>query len=98
MAFGMSGIDMASVLGFYGLAFGFVQVCLAIQAANYGFSMLSVEERDLTADFSAGETCWPQQDLDQQIARCADRPDHHQYRRMDQQFGGCGCIQRWKSV
>jgi ABC-2 type transport system permease protein len=51
MAFGMSGIDMASVLGFYGLAFGFVQVCLAIQAANYGFSILSVEERDLTADF-----------------------------------------------
>ena len=51
MAFGMSGIDMASVLGFYGLAFGFVQICLAIQAANYGFSILSVEERDLTADF-----------------------------------------------
>jgi ABC-2 type transport system permease protein len=51
MAFGMSGIDMSSVLGFYGLIFGFVQLCLAIQAANYGFSILSVEERDLTADF-----------------------------------------------
>ena len=51
MAFGMTDIDMSSVLGFYGLAFGFVQVCLAIQAANYGFSILSVEERDLTADF-----------------------------------------------
>ena len=51
MAFGMTDIDMSTVLGFYGLAFGFVQVCLAIQAANYGFSILSVEERDLTADF-----------------------------------------------
>ena len=51
MAFGMTDIDMASVLGFYGLAFGFVELCLAIQAANYGFSILSVEERDLTADF-----------------------------------------------
>lgn len=51
MAFGMSGVDLSTVLGFYGLAFGFVQICLAIQAANYGFSILSVEERDLTADF-----------------------------------------------
>jgi len=51
MAFGMADIDMSTVLGFYALAFGFVQLCLAVQAANYGFSILSVEERDLTADF-----------------------------------------------
>ena len=51
MAFGMADIDMSTVLGFYALAFGFVELCLAIQAANYGFSILSVEERDLTADF-----------------------------------------------
>jgi ABC-2 type transport system permease protein len=51
MAFGMTDVDLSTVLGFYGLAFGFVQICLAIQAANYGFSILSVEERDLTADF-----------------------------------------------
>jgi ABC-2 type transport system permease protein len=51
IAFGMDGVDMSTVLGFYGLIFLFCQVILAIQAANYGFSILSVEERDLTADF-----------------------------------------------
>ena len=51
MAFGMDKMDMSSVLGFFGVIFLFVQVCLAIQAANYGFGILSVEERDLTADF-----------------------------------------------
>jgi len=51
MAFGMTGIDMASVLGFYGFLFLFCQVCLAIQASNYGISLVSVEERELTADF-----------------------------------------------
>ena len=51
MAFGMDTMDLSSVLGFYGMGFLFCQVCLAIQAANYGFSLVSVEERDLTADF-----------------------------------------------
>lgn len=50
-AFGMSGIDLSTVLGFYGLVFLFVQICLAIQAANYGISLVSIEERELTADF-----------------------------------------------
>lgn len=51
MAFGMTNIDMSTVLGFYALIFTFCQICIAIQAANYGFSLVSVEERDLTADF-----------------------------------------------
>jgi len=51
MAFGMTNIDMATVLGFYSLIFTFIQICIAIQAANYGFSLVSVEERDMTADF-----------------------------------------------
>lgn len=51
LAFGMTGIDLASVLGFYSFLFLFAQICLAIQAANYGFSLVSIEERDLTADF-----------------------------------------------
>jgi len=51
MAFGMDTLDLSSVLGFYGVIFFICQVCLAIQASNYGFSILSVEERDLTADF-----------------------------------------------
>ncbi|MBK5108798.1 MAG: ABC transporter permease subunit [Anaerolineales bacterium] len=51
MAFGMTSIDLSTVLGFYSFAFLFAQICLAIQAANYGFSLVSIEERELTADF-----------------------------------------------
>ena len=51
IAFGMTDMDFSSVLGFYGVVFLFIQVCLAIQAANYGFSLVSIEERELTADF-----------------------------------------------
>jgi ABC-2 type transport system permease protein len=51
MAFGMKDIDMSTVLGFYGMTILFSQICISIQAANYGFSLVSVEERDLTADF-----------------------------------------------
>ena len=51
MAFGMTGIDMSTILGFYALVFTFVQICLAIQAATYGFSLVSVEETEMTADF-----------------------------------------------
>ena len=51
MAFGMEDIDLSTVLGFFGLVFLFCQICLAIQAANYGFSLVSIEERELTADF-----------------------------------------------
>jgi ABC-2 type transport system permease protein len=51
IAFGMTDLDMSTVLGFYALIFLFCQICLAIQAANYGFSLVSIEERELTADF-----------------------------------------------
>jgi ABC-2 type transport system permease protein len=50
-AFGMDNMDLATVLGFYCFAFLFVQLCLAIQAANYGFGLVSIEESELTADF-----------------------------------------------
>lgn len=50
-AFGMTKMDMSSVLGFYSLVFLFVQLCLAIQASNYGFGLVSIEESELTADF-----------------------------------------------
>lgn len=49
--FGLDDIDMASVLGFFSFIFMFVQVCLAIQASNYGFGLVSKEESELTADF-----------------------------------------------
>ncbi len=51
MAFGMNGADLSTVLGFFGTYFLFFQIALAIQAANYGFSLVSVEEADMTADF-----------------------------------------------
>ena len=50
-AFGMNGVSLATVLGYLSFVFLFVQLCLAIQASSYGFSLLSVEERELTADF-----------------------------------------------
>ncbi len=51
-AFGMGGgLPLSSLLGYLGMTFVYVQLCLAIQSANYGFSCLSVEERELTADF-----------------------------------------------
>ena len=50
-AFGMNGVDLSTILGYFSLTFLFVQVCLAIQASNYGFSLVSIEEREWTADF-----------------------------------------------
>ncbi len=50
-AFGLNRMDMSSVLGFYSFLFVFVQLCLAIQAGNYGFGLVSIEETELTADF-----------------------------------------------
>jgi len=50
-AFGIKDVNLATVLGYFGFLFLFVQICLAIQAANYGFSLVSVEEREWTADF-----------------------------------------------
>jgi ABC-2 type transport system permease protein len=50
-AFGMNGVNLATILGYFGLVFLFAQICLAIQAASYGFSLVSIEEREWTADF-----------------------------------------------
>ncbi len=51
MAFGMVNMDWSTILGFFALIFLFVQICLAIQAANYGFGLVSIEENEWTADF-----------------------------------------------
>ncbi len=50
-AFGLGKMDLTSILGFYAFLFIFVQLCIAIQAANYGFGLVSIEESELTADF-----------------------------------------------
>ena len=50
-AFGLDKIDLSTVLGFYAFTLVFVQLCMAIQAGNYGFGLVSIEETELTADF-----------------------------------------------
>ena len=50
-AFGMNALNLGTLEGYFGLCFVFCQLCLAIQAANYGLSLVSVEEAELTADF-----------------------------------------------
>lgn len=49
--FGLNDVNLATILGYFGFLFFFIQLCLAIQAANYGFSLVSIEEREWTADF-----------------------------------------------
>lgn len=50
-AFGIGGVPLDTVMGFYSFIFLFVQLCLAIQAGNLGFGLVSIEESELTADF-----------------------------------------------
>ena len=50
-AFGMDTIDLSTVLGYFSFILMFAQLCLAIQAGNYGFGLVSIEESELTADF-----------------------------------------------
>lgn len=45
------GLSLSTVAGYLVMMFTFVQLIAAIQASKYGFSFLSVEERELTADF-----------------------------------------------
>lgn len=44
-------LPISTILGYFSLTYTFVMLPVAIQASNYGFHMLSVEERELTADF-----------------------------------------------
>jgi len=50
-AFGWDQMDLSTVLGFFAFSFSFIQIMIALQAANYGYALVSVEERELTADF-----------------------------------------------
>jgi len=50
--FGMSSeLSFTSLMGYYGLTMSFIFIPLGIQASLYGVSILSVEEREYTADF-----------------------------------------------
>lgn len=46
-----AGLSLASLMGYFTLTFSMLQLAIAIQSTNYGFSILSEEERELTADF-----------------------------------------------
>ena len=85
----MNGIDLATVLGYFGLVFLFVQLCLAIQAANYGFALVSVEEREWTADFLLAKPVGRSQIMTSKLLAALVGSDHHQCRRLDQQLHGC---------
>lgn len=50
-AFGLNRMDMSTLLGFFSLVYVFIQLCVAIQAGNFGFGLVSIEESELTADF-----------------------------------------------
>ncbi len=50
--FGMSSeLSFTSLMGYFGLTMSFIFIPLGIQASLYGVSILSVEEREYTADF-----------------------------------------------
>jgi ABC-2 type transport system permease protein len=48
---GISLDSITSLLGFYSMIFSFITLCGAIQAMNFGVSILSKEVRERTADF-----------------------------------------------
>lgn len=45
------GLSISSLIGYFTLTYSMIQLAIAIQSTNYGFSILSEEERELTADF-----------------------------------------------
>jgi len=50
--FGMnSDLPFTELMGYFALSYTFLMIPIAVQTANYGFHILSVEERELTADF-----------------------------------------------
>jgi ABC-2 type transport system permease protein len=51
IAFGMNNMNYGTVLGYISFFFLFIQLCLAIQASNFGFGLVSIEENEMTADF-----------------------------------------------
>lgn len=49
--FGMTGLDMSTVSGYFGVLFIYILVILAIHAGMLGASLLADEERDRTTEF-----------------------------------------------
>lgn len=51
MAFGMENMTYNTILGYISFFFLFIQLCLSIQACNFGVGLVSIEETEMTADF-----------------------------------------------
>ncbi len=51
IAFGMDNLNYNTILGYISFFFLFIQLCLAIQAGNFGVGLVSIEETEMTADF-----------------------------------------------
>lgn len=49
--FGMTGLDLTTIAGYYGICFIFIAVMLAIHAGMLGADLVAKEERDKTAEF-----------------------------------------------
>lgn len=49
--FGMTGLNLSTIEGYYGICFIFIAVMLAIHAGMLGADLISKEERDKTAEF-----------------------------------------------
>jgi len=45
------GMSISTLIGYFTLTIAMIQLAIAIQSTNYGFSILTEEERELTADF-----------------------------------------------
>ena len=76
IAFGMVDMDWSTILGFFGLVFVFIQICLAIQAANYGFSLVSIEETEWTADFLLSKPVGRRQIMTSKLLAAVSRSGH----------------------
>lgn len=50
-ALGLTTLDLSSIMGFFGFMFAYILLAGGIQAMNLGLSLLSVEQREKTADF-----------------------------------------------
>lgn len=49
--FGMTGLDLTTITGYYGISFIFIAVMLAIHAGMLGAEIVAKEESDKTAEF-----------------------------------------------
>ena len=55
IAFGMNEMNYDTVLGYISFYFLFIQLLLAIQAGNYGFGLVSIEETHQQIDGCPGQ-------------------------------------------